>query len=77
MALDPTYAATLTARLAEAEASLHTLAIGQTPTEIRDQNGELVKYNPASPTRLRAYIYELKVTLGQIRPAPMTAWVGP
>lgn len=77
MALDPTLAATLTARLADAETALHQLMIGQTPTEIRDQNGELVKYNIASAPRLRAYIYELKVTLGQIRPAPMTAWVGP
>jgi hypothetical protein len=65
------------ARLAEAEAALHTLSIGQTPNEIRDQNGELVKYNPANAGRLRAYIYELKVRLGMIRPGPMTAWVGP
>lgn len=75
--LDPTLKATLEARLAEAETALHKLSIGQVATEIRDQNGELVKFSPANAARLRQYIFELKAQLGLLRPAPMTAWVGP
>ena len=56
--------ADLTIQLAEAEAAYHALMIGQSVAELRDQNGELVRYTPANAGRLLAYIATLKQQLG-------------
>ncbi|PZQ95205.1 MAG: hypothetical protein DI533_20350 [Cereibacter sphaeroides] len=53
-----------TARLKEAEAALHQGLLGGGVRTFVDQNGERVEYNAANPTRLRAYIIELKLALG-------------
>ena len=75
MALTDAERATYTRRLSEAEDALHRLNIGQAFVEIRDQNGEIAKYTPANATRLRAYIYEMKVKLGLAAVAgPMKMW---
>ena len=47
-------------RLAEAEAAYHALSLGRAVVEVRDSNGELVKYGPASLSALTAYIAELR-----------------
>jgi hypothetical protein len=67
--------ATIIARLREAEDALHQLMIGDKPVEVRDQNGEAVKYTPANAGRLRAYIAELKQQLGQHCSRPLEFWM--
>lgn len=47
-------------RLVEAEGALHALLTGQAVAEVRDQNGESVRYSQANVSRLRAYIAQLK-----------------
>lgn len=54
----------LQAKLAEAESAYHDLMVGRSVVELRDQNGELVRYTPASAVRLLAYIQSLKQQLG-------------
>lgn len=56
--------ATLEARLAEAEAAMHSLRLGKSVVEISTET-ETVKYTPARIAGLAAYIRELKVALGQ------------
>lgn len=46
--------------LEEAEGAYHALMTGRAVVEVRDQNGELVRYNPANAFRLANYINELK-----------------
>jgi gpW len=55
--------ATLSERLIEAEDAYHRLMTGTSAVEIRDSNGEMVRYTPANAYRLSAYIESLK---GQI-----------
>jgi hypothetical protein len=50
-------------RLTEAKAALHNLQIGQSAVEIRDSNGDAVRYTPANASRLKAYIAELEAQL--------------
>lgn len=57
--------ATLQERLDEAEQAYHDLCIGKGVVELRDSNGETVRYNIASLPRLTAYIAQLKGELGQ------------
>lgn len=67
----------LEAKLADAEAAYHALMIGQSIAELRDQNGELVRYTPANAGRLLAYITSLKQQLGLIGVngfSPARAW---
>ena len=52
--------ADLSNQLAEAEAAYHALMTGQSVAELRDQNGELIRYTPANASRLLAYIQSLK-----------------
>lgn len=52
--------------LAEAEAAYHALMSGQAVAELRDHNGELIRYFAPQATRLRGYIMELKAELGMI-----------
>lgn len=67
----------LQTQLAEAEAAYHALMIGQSVAELRDSNGELVRYTPANAGRLLAYIQSLKQQLGLVPAgafAPGRAW---
>lgn len=50
--------------LAEAEAAYHALMSGQTVAELRDHNGETIRYFAPQAARLKAYILELKTELG-------------
>ena len=54
---------TLQQRLAEAEEAYHKLQIGESAAEVRDSNGESVRYTQANQGRLRAYIAELKAQI--------------
>lgn len=47
-------------RISEAEQALHDLNIGKQIVEVRDSNGESVKYNSASRGQLAAYLSELR-----------------
>ena len=63
--------------LKEAEAAYHALMSGQTVAEVRDHNGELIRYFAPQAMRLKNYILELKSELGLIRPgavAPARGW---
>lgn len=51
-------------RLAQAEDAYHKLMIGASFVEARDANGEMVRYKPADAAKLKAYIAELKRSLG-------------
>lgn len=55
---------TLQSRLAEAEAAYHSLMVGGSVAELRDHNGEQIRYTPANASRLSAYITWLKIQLG-------------
>lgn len=67
--------AELQARLTAAENAYHDLMIGHSVAELRDQNGEMVRYTPASVARLSAYIEQLKVELKLKNPsAPAKAY---
>lgn len=52
------------ALLAEAEAAYHSLLTGQSVAEVRDHNGELIRYFAPQAYRLKTYILELKAELG-------------
>lgn len=63
--------AELTTRLAEAEAALHALAIGEKEVSV-GYDGKSVTYTKTNMGALRAYIAELKRALGQGgRPGPI------
>jgi hypothetical protein len=62
-------------RLTEAEKAYHDLMSGRAVVEVRDQNGEAVRYQAANAFRLAAYIQELKNQLGTYGSArPMQFW---
>lgn len=54
---------TLQERLTEAENAYHAVMIGSGVAEVRDSNGESVRYTQANASRLRAYILELKAQI--------------
>jgi len=56
--------------LAEARAAYHQLMTGQAVVEIKDQNGESVRFTSARRADLYAYIQELQALLC---PAPVGA----
>ncbi len=62
----------LQARLAEAETALHNVLIGKGVAEVRDFNGESVRYNKADTTSLRAYIKELQDQIAALLGSPNT-----
>ena len=63
-------------RLVEARDALHRISIGQSLVEVRDQNGELVRYSPASAQKLRMYISELEFLLnGAASSQPFKVWL--
>jgi hypothetical protein len=51
---------TLAQRLVEAETAYHALLTGRSVVELRDQNGETIRYTPASRLALLSYINDLK-----------------
>lgn len=68
--------ALLTTRLSEAEAALHKLLMGGHARVVVESNGERVEFTAGNAPRLRAYIHELKVTLGlKTQSGPMNAWM--
>ena len=50
--------------LVEAERALHSLVLGVSAVEVRDSNGESIRYTPANVSRLKAYIADLKAQIG-------------
>lgn len=62
---------TLQDRLNEAEQALHDLAIGKSVAELRDSNGETVRYTVANRGALNAYIADLRRQLGLGELGPM------
>lgn len=67
--------AELKARLAEAEAALHQIALGGGVRRVRDSNGEEIEYSSANRGALQAYIAALRYELGLDAPGPLNAWV--
>lgn len=51
---------TLQDRLNEAEAAYHALVTGKAAVELRDSNGETVRYTAPNRAALAAYIADLK-----------------
>lgn len=45
--------------------------LGQTVVEVRDSNGETIRFNAANANKLATYINDLKRQLGQITSGPM------
>jgi hypothetical protein len=54
---------TLRQRLAKAEAAYDAIMCGESVAEVRDSNGESVRYTSANASRLKAYIAELKAEI--------------
>ncbi len=46
--------------LTEAKTAYHALQLGQSVVEVRDSNGESVRYTPANASRLQTYIATLE-----------------
>lgn len=63
-------------QLAEAELAYHRLMTGRSVQEVVDQNGERIRYTPASASRLAVYITELKALIGGVANStgPMRFW---
>ncbi len=61
--------ASLQDRLNEAEAAYHALQCGQAVAEVRDQNGESIRYTTANAYRLLGYIQDLRRQLGLTTPS--------
>ncbi len=61
-------------RLAEAEEAQHQLAMGRSVVELKDSNGETVKYNQASMRQLGMYIQTLRAQIGCGGSRPMEVW---
>lgn len=59
------------AKLAEAEAALHDLMIGQSPRVVVDQNGERIEYTAANAAKLRSYIETLKTAISAKKGGPL------
>lgn len=55
---------TLQEKLTQAEDAYHKLMLGQTVVEVRDSNGETIRYTTANANRLATYIQELRRQLG-------------
>lgn len=52
-------ALTVEQRLTEAKAALHDLNLGRAAVEVTDSNGEKVRFQPSSVSRLKDYIADL------------------
>ncbi|MER8924356.1 gpW family head-tail joining protein [Mesorhizobium sp. M0859] len=49
--------------LGEAKAAYHRLMIGEAAVEVRDSDGQTIRYTSANASRLKAYIAELEQQL--------------
>jgi len=69
--------AAIAGRLQEAERAYHTLRMGGQARVFVDQNGERVEFAGANADRLRAYIMEMKASLGLSTGivGPLNAWI--
>lgn len=56
---------TTTELLAEAKAAYHELMIGNQAVEVRDSNGESVRFTRADASRLKGYIKELEAQIAE------------
>lgn len=56
--------ATTAELLAEAQAALHRLQIGEAAAEVRDADGSSIRYTQANISRLKQYVAELKAQAG-------------
>lgn len=56
-------------RLEEAREAYHALATGQAVAEIRDQNGETIRYAKADISHLRQYIAALEQVVAGNKPS--------
>lgn len=76
MALSAAQRVIYQARLEEAESALHRLMTGAAARVIVDQNTERVEFAVANADRLRAYIAELRMALGNMKTiGPMNVWM--
>lgn len=62
-------------RLTQAREAYHQLMIGGSVAEVRDQNGETVRYTQTSITRLRSYISELERLLNGTTDGPLRVYL--
>ncbi len=60
--------------LNEARAAYHRLMIGEQVVEVRDQNGEMIRYSRSDADKLKAYIKELENLLGISVNKPVRFW---
>lgn len=65
---------TLKMRLDEAEIAYHDLMAGKAVVEVRDQNGETVRYQQANRSALAVYIAELRRKIMNTGTGPMQFW---
>lgn len=63
----------LQSRLAEAETALHNALIGKGVSEVRDFNGEMVRYSRMDVSALRAYIKQLQDQIAVLLGTPNTS----
>lgn len=54
---------TTSERLVAAEQAYHSLMIGESVVELRDQSGEMLRFTQANASRLKIYIAELKAEI--------------
>lgn len=64
-------------RLLEARIALHALLTGQQEAEVRDSNGESVRYTSANASRLREYIAQLEAEVAGLNPIKQRAPLRP
>lgn len=57
--------------LEQAETAYHSLMLGKSVVELKDSNGEAIRYTPAQAGNLAKYIAELKRDLGLVSNSPL------
>lgn len=60
---------TIQQRLDEARAAYHALMTGTSVVEVRDGNGESVRYTQINANRLTIYIRDLEAQIAEVSPA--------
>ena len=60
--------------LQQAEKAYHDLMLGKSVAEVRDGNGEMIRYTAANRGALASYISELRRQLGVTTVGPLTVW---
>lgn len=65
----------LAERLEQAQLAYHQLAMGMSVVEVKDSNGEAVRYQAASMPRLASYIAELQRQLGDTTSGPLQVFL--